>query len=114
MPLKTLGRRVRQERKRANLTLEQLADLAGISTSFMGYIERGERTPGLQTVNKLAKALGMSFAELFVAELDLSANPVRDGAKEFSQLIRSQSAAQIKTILKIVRMYIKTAATPSD
>jgi len=34
-----VGDRIREERKRAGLTIEQLAESTGISTSFLAYIE---------------------------------------------------------------------------
>lgn len=56
-----LGKRIRNERKRQNLTQEQLAELTGISDSFMGHIERGGRTLSIETLVKLANALNLSI-----------------------------------------------------
>ena len=42
-----LGDRVREERKKAGLTIERLAGLAGISPSFLAYIETKGRRPAL-------------------------------------------------------------------
>ena len=39
------------------LTQEQLADLAGISLSFVGHIERGTRAISVETLARLCKAL---------------------------------------------------------
>ena len=46
---KDFGMRVRNARKQHHMTQEQLAEAIGISTSFMGHIERGSRTnpPGV-------------------------------------------------------------------
>ena len=38
-----VGDRIREERKRTGLTIEQLAESAGISTSFLAYIETKKR-----------------------------------------------------------------------
>lgn len=43
MDYKALGRRIREERLKRNLTQEQLAEAIEISNSYMGQIERGER-----------------------------------------------------------------------
>ena len=59
--LKVMGENIRQERKRQLLTIEQLAEKAGITDNFLGKIERGEGTPSLQTIDSLACALGVSI-----------------------------------------------------
>lgn len=46
------------------LSQEALADEAGIDRSYMGGIERGEHNLALININKIAKALNHSVAEL--------------------------------------------------
>ena len=41
--LKQFGKRLKERRETANLTQAQLAELAGVSTNFIGMVERGER-----------------------------------------------------------------------
>ena len=55
-----LGRRIRAERRRQDLTQEQLAEMADISESFMGHIERGGRVLSVETLIRLANALNIS------------------------------------------------------
>ena len=64
------GRRVRQQRKLAQMTQEQLAEKAGISFAFVGHIERGTRKASLETVVKLANALKISPSILLQDSLD--------------------------------------------
>lgn len=65
---KELGKRVRIQRKNQNLTQEKLADMADISDSFMGHIERGTRAISLETLVKLANALSVSVEYLLQKE----------------------------------------------
>ena len=58
------GAAVRSARTRRGIAQEALAHLAKIERSHAGKIERGEHMPTLSAVLKLAKALGMSGAEL--------------------------------------------------
>lgn len=55
-------RRLRQER---DLSQERLAHDAGLNTTHVAKIERTEREPGVRTVDKLARALGVPAGELF-------------------------------------------------
>ena len=52
-----LGRRVKELRRKQNLTQEALAEKLDISASFLGHIERGTRIASLETLVKLCIAL---------------------------------------------------------
>ena len=58
---KGMGARIRTLRRQANLTLAQFATQVGISPSFMGHIERGTRTPSLETLVLISKVLRVSL-----------------------------------------------------
>ena len=55
-----LGMRVRQQRVLNRLTQEQLAERAGVSNSFIGHIERGEKKASVETVVALCNAMSVS------------------------------------------------------
>ena len=48
---------VRTKRRQQNLTGEELAKKAGVSTSMIYYIESGRKMPSVETLVALAKAL---------------------------------------------------------
>lgn len=54
-------RRVRHER---GLSQEALAEATGLSTNFVGEMERGLKAPGLGVIVRLARALDVSVHEL--------------------------------------------------
>lgn len=60
MDYKKLGVRIREERKRLNLTQAQLAEAIDISDTYMGAIERGERCLTLDTLVRLVNRLGVT------------------------------------------------------
>lgn len=68
-----IGQRVRQLRRRAQLTQEQLSERAGISPSFLGHIERGTRKMSVATLHHLSQALDCAPGTLMgdAAETDL-------------------------------------------
>lgn len=59
------GNRVKAVRKQKQITQEELAFRAGITTSQVGRIERGKINTGIQTVFVLAMALEVDPGELF-------------------------------------------------
>lgn len=59
--IKVIGENIRRERKRQLLTIEQLAEKAGITDNFLGKIERGEGMPSLSTMDSIACALNISI-----------------------------------------------------
>jgi transcriptional regulator with XRE-family HTH domain len=62
--LAKLGLNVRRRREARELTQENLAERASLDATYISGIERGLRNPGIKNVAKLAKALGLSTAEL--------------------------------------------------
>jgi transcriptional regulator with XRE-family HTH domain len=59
------GKRLRDLRKKAGLSQEELGFRAGIHRTYVGAIERGEQNLSIDNVHKLAKALKISPDELF-------------------------------------------------
>jgi transcriptional regulator with XRE-family HTH domain len=55
---------VRKFRAKKKLSQKALADKIGISVSYVSMLERGQRSPPLETIEKLAKALGIPPATL--------------------------------------------------
>ena len=55
-----LGRRVRQQRVMCGMTQEELAEKTGISCSFVGHIERGEKKFSIGTLVGLCNAMNIS------------------------------------------------------
>jgi len=56
-----LGKNIFAERKKNNLTQEELAEKADISSNFLGKIERADSIPSLATVYKIAQSLGVGM-----------------------------------------------------
>lgn len=65
-----LGERIRQQRVLAKMTQEKLAEKAGISLSFLGHIERGNRKASLETIVGICNALKVSPSLLLQDSLD--------------------------------------------
>jgi len=62
--LKILGDSIRQHRKRAGLSQEQLAEKADLHPVYIGKIERGEQWISLHALLRVAKAAGVKASDL--------------------------------------------------
>ena len=64
--LGSLGEFIAGQRRAAELTLRQLADLAGVSNPYLSQIERGLRRPSAEVLQQLARALRVSAETLYL------------------------------------------------
>ena len=62
-----IGRRLRELRAAAGLSLDALAHKSGVSRSNISLIERGQSSPTAVVLDKLSSALGVSVASMFEA-----------------------------------------------
>lgn len=58
------GQNVRHYRKQKKLTLETAAELCDISSRYLGRIERGKTSAGIDTIEKISRGLGVSLEKL--------------------------------------------------
>jgi XRE family transcriptional regulator, fatty acid utilization regulator len=69
--LKTiLGLKLKRFREARHLTLRELGDRAGLSTSYLAEIEAGKKYPKLDKILQMAEGLGCSYEELISTKLD--------------------------------------------
>jgi transcriptional regulator with XRE-family HTH domain len=62
---KIFGKKVAEMRKNQNLSQEELADRCGVHRTYIGSIERGEKSPTLNTIEKIANGLNTDIFRLF-------------------------------------------------
>jgi transcriptional regulator with XRE-family HTH domain len=76
-----LGRRLRELRGGRGLALSALAKEAGVSVSMLSAIERGEKTPTVVVLSRIADGLGLSLSRL-LADLETDRVIVRRAAEQ--------------------------------
>lgn len=77
MNLKTIGKNIRKYRKEKDIRQDKLAEMADLSTNYIGMIERGEKIPSLETFLKICKALDVS-ADMLLADTNYNGYRVKD------------------------------------
>ena len=81
-----IGGIIKQQRISIPLTLQELADKAGVSASHLGRIERGERFPSAHILRKIARPMGFEENELFslAGYLSAPASAVSENTPEYN------------------------------
>ena len=75
-----LGAFIREQRKRANLSLRQLAELTSLSNPYLSQVERGLHQPSVRVLKALSGALNVS-AETLMAQAGLIDAIARDATE---------------------------------
>lgn len=60
-PIEEAGRRIRSERKKQGLTLNELCDLSGVAYATLSKIEQGHSSVRLDSLASVANALGLKL-----------------------------------------------------
>ncbi len=95
-----IGYRIRAAREAAHITQEELGKAAGCTAKHIGAIERGIKTPSLDTFITIANTIGVP-ADLLLQ--DVLKNPVDSLASEIAAAVASLSPDIQRTVLKALR-----------
>ena len=68
MQLDTIGKNIRKYRLSKKYRQEDLAERAGLTTNYIGMVERGEKIPSLETFIKILNALEVS-SDMILADV---------------------------------------------
>ena len=104
MRLESIGKNIRKYRLMRKLRQEDLAEKADLSINYVGAIERGEKTPSLESLISIINALGVS-ADMILADVLDNGYLVKDSllAQKLDKLSvedRSQIYDVIDTMIK--------------
>ncbi|MBQ4628577.1 MAG: helix-turn-helix transcriptional regulator [Clostridia bacterium] len=77
MELKSVGKRIRQYRIARNMKQEDLADKTNLSVTYIGMIERGEKSPRLETFVSIVNALGVT-SDALLSDVTITGYKIKD------------------------------------
>ena len=100
MDYKRLGKRIREERIKLNLTQAQLAEAIDISDTYMGAIERGERSLTLDTLVKLVNRLVVTVDYMLS---DFVSDNNSNILEQFKQIIDGQPLERKQMAINVLR-----------
>jgi transcriptional regulator with XRE-family HTH domain len=99
-----LGKRIRELRSAENLTQDKFAEKVGISSKYLGEVERGEANVSIQILENIANALSADIGVLLDNAHWAERNLLID---EMRRLMDSASDAQVRIMHRIVSDVVK-------
>ena len=100
-----IGSRIRQARKKANMTQRELSERAFISESYLTLIELDKRNPSTDVITKLAEILNISADHLLFGDIPKNEMTL---FSEWKQLTDGRSAEEIEGAQNIVRCFFES------
>ena len=100
-PQALFGSKIRSIREAANVSREIVAERAKISANYLGEIERGEKWPTANMIERIASALEVSPAALFDYEPEEIDNDIL--LSKIQRLLSSRSTQQLQLALRVLR-----------
>ena len=98
-----LGQRIREQRKKKGWTMDKLAEKVNLSVNYVGDLERGVKTPSLETFIRIVEALDVS-ADVLIRDSVVLASYVADD--ELSRKLSRLTPGQKKAATDILNAYI--------
>lgn len=99
MDISILGSRIREHRKARKMSTDKFAEAVGLSSVYLGEIERGEGVPSLKTFTMIANYLGLSADYLLSYELVAAKPYVYDEIAEKTKDLTPQQLKMVKDIV---------------
>ena len=107
--IEVFGKRLKELRKANGYTIEEFAELVGISRSSLGYYENTDRLPDVEVLSRIADALNVS-ADYLIGRTNTAAlkgkmktvcelTGLSDGAAEYlAQLVKDKERSKLSVI----------------
>lgn len=93
-----IGDRIRKYRELSRMTQEQLSESCSLSTGYIGHLERGTRSPSLETLVKISQILRVSLDNLVFGKTEINNNMI----KILALTLEEKDPEKVKVFLKTV------------
>ena len=105
--IKGLGEKLRTTRRERNLTQQQLGDLSDLSYKYIGEIERAEKNPSIDVLNRIADALKIDLLELIDVSPPKAASKEDEARKaliaRIEKVLEKLDLDQLGKVLKVIK-----------
>ena len=106
MDWSSIGRNIRQYRLEYDLRQEDLAEAVGVSANYIGMVERGEKTPSLETLVAILNVLHIS-ADMVITDVVESGYTVKQSM--LAEKVGRLPAAERERIYAVVDVLVQHA-----
>jgi len=106
MGLESIGKHISEFRHLRKLRQEDLAEITGLSTNYIGAVERGEKIPSLETFIDILNALSIS-ADMVLSDVLQEGYQVK--ATKLSDQIKDLPVKDQKRIFDVIEVLIKNS-----
>ncbi len=111
MGLETIGRNIRKFRIEKKLRQEDLAERAGLSEKYIGMVERGEKTPSLETFIHIINALEIS-ADMVLTDVVSTGYAVKASLlTEKLERLPAEERARVYDVIDVLLHHAKSTPT---
>lgn len=101
---KVIGERIQQERKKKGLSQSRLAELLGISSSYVSRVERGVAKVSLELLSNISILLNIDIADL-ISNTSYDSNHYLE--KDLHELLASATPKQRELIISIIHVILQ-------
>lgn len=98
----SLGKALKAIRKQREMSQEQVALEAEITTTYYGLVERDEKSPTVRMLEKICRALNYPISELFSANITCETEDNRY-VYQIVNLIKSRSPEECEQLYRIIK-----------
>ena len=107
MDLQSIGRNIRKYRRMNKLNQAQLAEKAGLSTNYVGALERGNKIPALDTLITIMNVLGVSADMLLCDVTDVGYKMKASALSEELDKIDPEDREKIFEVIEVMLKHSK-------
>lgn len=101
METKILGENIRKYRKKMGITQAEFAEKIGKSANYAGMLERGEKTPSLNTFILIVNALGVS-ADMLLVDITNNSYKVKNSLlNEKMTMLNSKNQSLVYEVIEV-------------
>jgi transcriptional regulator with XRE-family HTH domain len=99
------GEAIKRWRQERGFSQERLAELIGMSSSFVGMLERGEKTTTVETVERLSDALSVEVRDFFVASEEDPASH-RHVLLAVAEILNRAPEEEVQFFLRLCELFV--------
>lgn len=99
-----LGQKIKEARKKRNMTQAQLAEKLSITPQYLGNIENSRAMPGINVLICLANELGMTLDFMLMDKVEDKRSAYEE---EIMKIVRNCPISEMGRLYQIIKMFME-------